>query len=93
MKEKVQHGSLTSYLYWYSMICTLIFILMIFDIIPYKVSNDIYKRFSGKEYIDIIQDVEFAITESQPSDDQITKKSFLTIWSANAHLNVKNGEF
>ena len=38
-------------------------------------------------------DVEFAITESQPSDDQITKKSFLPIWRANAQLHVKNGEF
>ena len=71
MKEKVQHGSLTSYLCWYSIICTLIFILMIFDIISYKVSNDIYKEFSGKEYIDIIQDVEFAITEIPLRSPQI----------------------
>ena len=47
---------------------------------PYKQKNGVFE-------------VEFAITESQPSDDQITKKSFLPIWRANAHLHVKNGEF
>ena len=64
LKTKFQRDYLTNILYWYSVLCTLIFILIIFDFIAYKKSNDIYKKFSEKNYIDTIQDVEFAITES-----------------------------
>ena len=38
-------------------------------------------------------EVEFAITESKPSDEQIAQKSFLPIWREKSHLNIKNGEF
>jgi len=59
-----QRGSLTNYLYGYCLLSTLLFILLFFDIIVYKDSNNIYKGFSEKNYTDIIQDVEFAVTES-----------------------------
>ena len=47
---------------------------------PYKQKNGIFE-------------VEFAITEAKPSDDQIAQKSFLPIWREKAHLSIKNGEF
>ena len=36
-----------------------LFILIIFDFITYKKSNDIYKKFSEKNYIDKIENLEF----------------------------------
>ena len=47
---------------------------------PYKQKNGIFE-------------VEFAIAEAKPSDDQIAQKSFLPIWREKAHLSIKNGEF
>ena len=47
---------------------------------PYKQKNGIFE-------------VEFAITETKPSDDQIAQKSFLPIWREKSHLSIKNGEF
>jgi uncharacterized protein (DUF302 family) len=64
LRVKFQYGALTNFLYAYCVLCTLIFILIIFDAITYKDSNNIYKRFSEKSYIDTVQDLEFAITES-----------------------------
>tara|TARA_B100000929_G_scaffold282898_2_gene263368 strand:- start:1974 stop:2525 length:552 start_codon:yes stop_codon:yes gene_type:complete len=64
IKVKYQRGALTNYLYGYCVLSTFIFILIIFDIITYKTYDDIYKKFSEKDYIDIIQDAEFAITEN-----------------------------
>ena len=61
---RFQRGALRNYLYGYCLLSTLIFILIIFDVITYKDSNNIHKEFSDKDYTDIIQDVEFAITES-----------------------------
>ena len=61
---RFQRGALRNYLYGYCLLSTLIFILIFFDVITYKDSNNIYKKFSDKDYTDIIQDVEFAVTES-----------------------------
>ena len=61
---RYQYGTLRNYLYGYCLLSTLIFILIFFDVITYKDSNNIYKKFSDKDYTDIIQDVEFAVTES-----------------------------
>ena len=47
---------------------------------PYKQKNGVFE-------------VEFAIAEAKPSDDQIAQKSFLPIWREKAHLSIKNGEF
>ena len=47
---------------------------------PYKQKNGVFE-------------VEFAITEAKPSDDQIAQKSFLPIWREKSHLTIKNGEF
>mgnify|MGYP003310222008 CR=1 FL=1 len=47
---------------------------------PYKQKNGVFE-------------VEFAITEAKPSDEQIAQKSFLPIWREKSHLNIKNGEF
>ena len=47
---------------------------------PYKQKNGVFE-------------VEFAITESKPSDEQIAQKSFLPIWREKSHLHVKNGDF
>ena len=47
---------------------------------PYKQKNGVFE-------------VEFAITEAKPTDEQIALKSFLPIWREKAHLNIKNGEF
>ena len=47
---------------------------------PYKQKNGVFE-------------VEFAITEAKPSDEQISQKSFLPIWREKSHLNIKNGEF
>jgi len=46
LRVKFQYGALTNFLYAYCVLCTLIFILIIFDAITYKDSNNIYKRFS-----------------------------------------------
>ena len=46
-----------------------------------------YKQKSG------VFEVEFAITEAKPTDEQIAQKSFLPIWREKAHLQIKNGEF
>ena len=59
-----QRGALRNYLYGYCLLSMLIFILIFFDVITYKDSNNIYKKFSDKDYTDTIQDIEFAITES-----------------------------
>ena len=45
---------------------------------PYKQKNGIFE-------------VEFAIAEAKPSDDQIAQKSFLPIWREKAQLSIKNG--
>ena len=47
---------------------------------PYKQKNGVFE-------------VEFAITEAKPSDEQIAQKSFLPIWREKSHLSIKNGEF
>ena len=47
---------------------------------PYKQKNGIFE-------------VEFAITEAKPTDEQIAQKSFLPLWREKSHLNIKNGEF
>ena len=47
---------------------------------PYKQKNGVFE-------------VEFAITEAKPTDEQIAQKSFLPIWREKSHLNIKNGEF
>ena len=47
---------------------------------PYKQKNGVFE-------------VEFAITEAKPTNEQIAQKSFLPIWQENSHLNIKNGEF
>ena len=59
-----QRGALRNYLYGYCLLSMLIFILIFFDVITYKDSNNIYKKFSDKDYTDTIQDIEFAVTES-----------------------------
>ena len=47
---------------------------------PYKQKNGVFE-------------VEFAITEAKPTNEQIAQKSFLPIWQEKSHLNIKNGEF
>ena len=47
---------------------------------PYKQKNGVFE-------------VEFSITEAKPTDEQITRKSFLPMWREKSHLNIKNGEF
>ena len=47
---------------------------------PYKQKNGVFE-------------VEFAITETKPTGEQIAQKSFLPIWREKSHLNIKNGEF
>ena len=44
---------------------------------PYKQKNGVFE-------------VEFAITEAKPTNEQIAQKSFLTIWQEKSHLNIKN---
>ena len=46
---------------------------------PYKQKNGVFE-------------VEFAITEANPTDEQIAQKSFLPIWREKTHLHIKNGE-
>ena len=64
INARFQRGALRNYLYGYCLLSTLIFILIFFDVITYKDSNNIYKKFSDKDYADTIQDIEFAVTES-----------------------------
>ena len=47
---------------------------------PYKQKNGVFE-------------VEFAIAEAKPTDEQIAQKSFLPIWREKSHLNIKNGTF
>ena len=63
LKTKFRYDSLKKLLYGYCIFCTLL-ILINFDSITQKNSNNIYKRFSEKNYVDTKQDIEFAITES-----------------------------
>ena len=44
-----QRGALRNYLYGYCLLSMLIFILIFFDVITYKDSNNIYKKFSDKD--------------------------------------------
>ena len=63
LKINFRYASLKNFLYGYCVFCTLL-ILINFDFITQKKSNNIYKRFSEKNYADTKQDLEFAITES-----------------------------
>ena len=63
LKTKFRYASLKNLLYAYCVLCTSL-ILINFDLITQKNSNNIYKRFSEKDYIDTKEDIEFAITES-----------------------------
>ena len=42
---------------------------------PYKQKNGVFE-------------VEFAITEARPTEEQISQKSFLPIWREKTHLNI-----
>ena len=64
LKVKFQYGALSNFLYVYCVLCTLIFILLIYNAVTHKNSNNLYKKFSEKNYADTIQDIEFAITEN-----------------------------
>ena len=66
-KVKFQRGTrLKDYLYGFFTLLLIFFLLFIFNIITISsnFSNELYKTSTKKNYDDTVQDIEFAITES-----------------------------